>query len=351
MNVTDSPLAVSFDDLGPGVPLETIRRRTETVLGEVIGPPGPVALVDFPLHQNAGDSLIWVGTVAYLRRLGYGVGYRADRARFAAADLRRMVGDAPVLFLGGGNLGDLWPEHQMFREAVIPRLTSSKVVILSQSVYFAERSNAARANAAFARHPDLTLLVRDLASLERAQEYLPDVRVRLCYDMALGAELVRSGPPTVDVVGIDRNDHESVQGVPEGPGWTVGDWGLSGTDRLRWALTRAGYAAVARPPLGRSALCRGLVQGRYDGIAEMNVRSAVRSVSRGGAVVTNRLHAHVMCSLLGIPNVVIDNSYGKIAEVFRQYSGRILGPSVLVGSAEEAVAAAGELLAGPGASP
>jgi pyruvyl transferase EpsO len=29
-------------------------------------------------------------------------------------------------------------------------------------------------------------------------------------------------------------------------------------------------------------------------------------------VITDRLHGHILCTLLGIPHCVIDNSYGKI---------------------------------------
>lgn len=36
-------------------------------------------------------------------------------------------------------------------------------------------------------------------------------------------------------------------------------------------------------------------------------------LDRAEVVVTDRLHGHIMSTLLGKPHVVIDNSYGKIA--------------------------------------
>jgi pyruvyl transferase EpsO len=35
-------------------------------------------------------------------------------------------------------------------------------------------------------------------------------------------------------------------------------------------------------------------------------------LSSGKVVVTDRLHAHILCTLLDIPHVVLDNSYRKI---------------------------------------
>jgi pyruvyl transferase EpsO len=31
-------------------------------------------------------------------------------------------------------------------------------------------------------------------------------------------------------------------------------------------------------------------------------------------VITDRLHAHILSLLLGIPNIILDNSYGKVRD-------------------------------------
>ena len=38
----------------------------------------------------------------------------------------------------------------------------------------------------------------------------------------------------------------------------------------------------------------------------------VPTLRRGKVVITDRLHAHVLCLLLGIPHVLLDNNYGKV---------------------------------------
>ncbi len=36
-------------------------------------------------------------------------------------------------------------------------------------------------------------------------------------------------------------------------------------------------------------------------------------LSSGKVVITDRLHGHILCSLLKIPHVILDNSYRKIS--------------------------------------
>ncbi len=41
--------------------LENVRKQTAGVLEEVAGPDAAVAVLDFPGHDNVGDSMIWAG--------------------------------------------------------------------------------------------------------------------------------------------------------------------------------------------------------------------------------------------------------------------------------------------------
>ena len=46
---------------------ESMRLRLEESLRPLLPPGGPVALLDFPVYPNVGDSAIWLGAVATLR--------------------------------------------------------------------------------------------------------------------------------------------------------------------------------------------------------------------------------------------------------------------------------------------
>ena len=50
----------------------------------------------------------------------------------------------------------------------------------------------------------------------------------------------------------------------------------------------------------------------YDTAARARVLRGCRLLSSGRVVITDRLHAHLLSLLLGIPHAVLDNSYGKV---------------------------------------
>jgi pyruvyl transferase EpsO len=80
----------------------------------------------------------------------------------------------------------------------------------------------------------------------------------------------------------------------------------------------------------------------YDAFARARLRAGVRLLSRARVVVTDRLHGHVLCVLLGIPHVALDNSYGKVRSLLDTWTGGL--PVVSrAESAERAVALARSL--------
>jgi exopolysaccharide biosynthesis predicted pyruvyltransferase EpsI len=65
----------------------------------------------------------------------------------------------------------------------------------------------------------------------------------------------------------------------------------------------------------------------------------LRVLARGRIVVTDRLHGHVLALLQGIPQVVLDNSYGKLRSTYTTWTCRS-GLAHWATSAEEARALA-----------
>ena len=57
---------------------------------------------------------------------------------------------------------------------------------------------------------------------------------------------------------------------------------------------------------------QGLLSGTYDTVAQERLDRGCRVLSAGNSVITDRLHGHIMCLLMGIPHFVLDNSYGKV---------------------------------------
>jgi pyruvyl transferase EpsO len=317
-----------------------------------------VALLDYPNHENVGDSAIWLGETTYLAQRGAEIAYRCDLRSYDARHLRRLPGVDLLLLHGGGNLGDLWEPHQRFREQVLEDFPDRTVVQLPQTIHFGDPRKLERTARAFARHPRLTVMVRDARSHELAREHF-DCPVVLCPDsaFALGA-MRRPGPPRVPVVWLARTDHEAAA-----PAGAPGAEGVPGAvERVDWVGRRSAPPADRAARVGGELL--GALLGRlaapprpalellwadWERLARHRVAAGQAILSRGSVVVTDRLHAHVFCLLLGIPHVVLDNSYGKLSS-YAETWGTLGEHARWADSAPQALELARALAAGAGAS-
>ncbi len=250
-----------------------------------VGPGGRYALLDFPDHANVGDSAIWLGELTMLRAItGREPDFVCTWHDFDEARLRRAAPDATIFLHGGGNLGDIWPHHQRLRETVLTRLRDRTVVQLPQSIHFGSGDAAARFAGIAAAHPDLTLYVRDRPSLTIAHGMIGE-RAMLAPDSAFALGRQSRGRPDVPLLALLRTDGEGVDPpMPIPADALVCDW------------------------LDEDAP----VPGVHAAQAASRVARGLRLLSRGEAIITDRLHVHILALLLDIPHVVLDNSYGKI---------------------------------------
>jgi exopolysaccharide biosynthesis predicted pyruvyltransferase EpsI len=131
---------------------------------------GPYGLLDFPNHPNVGDSAIWIGELNYLKSArGRSPSYVCEYTNFRADDLKKLLPEGPIFLHGGGNFGDLWPDHQAFRESVLEQFPERQIIQLPQTIYFQSADNLKRAAQAINKHKNFTLFCRDRAALEIAK--------------------------------------------------------------------------------------------------------------------------------------------------------------------------------------
>lgn len=283
------------------------------VLDPLIPRGGPIALLDFPQAPNVGDSLIWLGELAYLQQSGLGAPcYFCTSLTYDRAELARRLGNGTILLSGGGNFGDLYPNHHGLRERVVADFPNHRIIQLPQSIHFDSGAALEQAVKVFNRHPDLTLLLRDHASLAFAREHFRAPSL-LCPDMALClGPLTRPAPPTQDVVWLSRADKESPSrhSIQAPQGVAPVDWvddDLRVVVRVNRLLTRnIRFRPVLRP------LLLPFLGPTYAPLLRHRLERGARILSAGRVVATNRLHAYILSLLLGIPHFLADNSYGKV---------------------------------------
>lgn len=305
------------------------RAEVDRCLSESLAGAQRIAYVNFPNHGNAGDPALWLGGWQRLAALGLRVVYACEPRTYHRELLAAAEPDA-IVINGGGNFGDRYPRQQRGRERVLAHFPRLRTVQLPQSVQFDDPEALAKMQRLVSKHHDLTLLLRDEASLERARRWF-DAPSRRCPDLALTLEpRPRSAPARTDVLWLARNDKES-RGQPPAPelltdaGRTVEvtDWLGSLAEEPAWrpsarlALTLnrrltprvAGDVAQARR-YGR------LLAATYVPLAEARASRGMRILARGRVVITDRLHGHVLSMLQGIEHVVLDNADGKVRALY-----------------------------------
>lgn len=279
-------------------------------------PDAGVALLDVPAHTNVGDHAILLGQLRYLRRNGNSLSHISTINDYSADRLAERLHDSVILLHGGGNVGDLWPHHQMLRERVLADFPRARIVQLPQSIRFERKETLERARRSFGTHPDFTLLVRDGDALAFAQTHF-NCRVELCPDAAFQLGLqTRRVDPDVDVLVLARTDHETSAPFDlHGDDQTaIVDWIGDESRRFRTLRLATGQIAAKARRAGLTTTITGPgLRRAYEILARDRVESGLSLLSRGHVVVTDRLHGHILCTLLGIPHVIHDAGYGKVA--------------------------------------
>lgn len=303
----------------PTRPLATAMAALATQLGTIrplLGAAGEVAYLDIPFHPNVGDRLIQAGTEAFFRQQGIRVVYRCTAEGFDEARLRAALGPGTVIALhGGGNFGTLYSLHQHFRERVVQAFPDRAIVVLPQSVHFEAGAEAERSAAIFRTHKHLAICVRDRESAAVAGAFSPTVLLAPDMAHALWGELRATGAATrTDPLFLMRTDKESRVGslsdLPAGA--RVTDW-LTWLDRRERRLRTAlkGLHGLLNRAHSVPLLPRADRVVDMDGA--MLIRKAVRLFSEHPRIVTDRLHAVLLASLLQREAHYTDNSYGKLS--------------------------------------
>jgi pyruvyl transferase EpsO len=313
-----------------------LSRMSGLVLGTLrplIGDSRRVALVDFPDYTNVGDSLIWLGSLKALQLLGVDTpAYVASQRNYRREEMARAVGDGVICIQGGGNLGDLWPAHQEFREQVIRDFPANRVIQLPQSVEFSSPQALDRARRVFGGHRDLTILVRSDRSFARAEVF--GVPTHLCPDLGMTVGMLdRPRTPTHAAVLLARTDHES-QGLPlrSVPTWIKRvDWvGQPGGPALRMMAT------LHRRPKLWKAVTGTIRHHLFRSAARRRLQYGMEMLGSGRVVITDRLHGHVLATLLGLPHCVMDSQFGKVRALWDTWTHEV--PSaVWCNTLEEAI--------------
>jgi pyruvyl transferase EpsO len=299
---------------------QQLRQQLEASLVPLItGHDRHICLLDPPGHSNVGDQAILLGELDFLRSNFPNASLSFFDVDNYSPDCDRFIEKCSIILMhGGGNFGDLWPLHHQLRLAILRRFPHKRIVQLPQSLCFSAPETLAATAAAIKAHPDFHLIARDQASaaLARSNFACPTI---LAPDMAFCLDPLERAPALCDFFGLLRTDkevaadHRMLLDILHGISTSVEatDWIAEPRDRVKRLDRYLARRANAQPRaawLINNPMLR--VRERY---ARQRLAVGAAMLSRGRVVVTDRLHAHILSCLLGIPNFVFNSLDGKVA--------------------------------------
>ena len=270
-------------------------------------------LLDLPYYGNIGDALIWKGTETFLSKLPYHCLYRCS---FRTFEFQPLPTNVLIIMMGGGNFGDLYSQHNVFRKKILELYPDNHIIVLPQTVYYMAAKNARRDAFEFRKHKHLTIFARDKYSYRFLKFFRFSSDVRIMPDMAfcIDTEWLKglSVPATDKNLYFKRIDKE-LNVLEE-------NLMLERCDVCDWPLY-----GQSDPKL--THLCS-LIDTKQFAEADENavntylperVRVGIEFISQYNKIYSNRLHGAILSILLGKDVVILDNSYGKNSQYYNTW--------------------------------
>ena len=302
------------------------RRIDETLAPLIAGRSERICIIDPPDHPIVGDNAIFLGELAFLRR-------NFPHARIDFFDVGnytpacdRFIADSSIILMhGGGNFGEIWPRHHAIRLEILKRFPGKPIVQFPQSISFSTQAAIDTTARAIEEQGNVTLLVRDRKSQAFAEMHFPCTTV-LCPDMAFALGDMARPPASLDFLCLLRGDKEVVMdhsGLLQvlsklGGSLEVADW-IDMPDSRLGRRDKALARAWRRHPW-TIGLTRSLAFRTRERYARERLAFGLDLLSRGSMVITDRLHAHVLCCLLGVRHLMFDSLDGKISALYEAWT-------------------------------
>lgn len=269
--------------------------------------------------ENKGDAAIWSAQQILLSILGIET-MEACRFLHKGCDVKKFTQrldehrpHSGIIMAGGGNFNDYYWEDQPSRMKMIETFTNTSVRAFPQSIFMNKPSRIQQTKDAFGKHKDLQLAARDQPSYDWLDETFSGTKgidIDLVPDIAFmwgnRSDFRHNTPKTHDIVILARKDMEISDGnssyVPWGEGLIAfgGKLGNLTYNKVDWKFTDT----------------PGINEGGHKETGK-NQRAWAKStagfelLASGRFVITDRLHGHILSTVIGVPHVLMDSKLGK----------------------------------------
>ncbi|KAK3781940.1 hypothetical protein RRG08_035505 [Elysia crispata] len=271
------------------------------VIGKALKTYKYAMLFDLAAFENKGDPCISVGEIYFLARiklklLYYCAANTCKKENFIRAEKQARkysFKDLVILVHGGGNIvGYKFSDNQRF--TIFKIFKGYQIFVFPQSVYIRDFNSIhfelCKKN--YCCNENVTFVMRDHQSYKYAKQYFSGTtKFIVAPDMAFQiGPMPRFLSPVFDIMWIKRSDHETpnyteIPVAPQGVRVHVSDWWDWRTPKAPNSLEQAYYTCT----------------------------NGFFYLQRGRVIITDRLHGHILATLLNIPHVLIDNKQHKLS--------------------------------------
>ncbi|MDF2650548.1 MAG: exopolysaccharide biosynthesis protein [Paenibacillus sp.] len=288
-------------------PMQKLKDELMNILN-VIPEGSKIHYLDYPVHGNIGDLLIYKGTEQFfsdnkIKIMGQ-YSYHSFPGKLS------IPTDHIIVCHGGGNLGDLYLPHQNFREKIVEQYPNHRIVILPQTVYFEQRNREEQARKIFNQHRHLYIFVRDKKSLSRLVGFTskkfvsPDMAHQLW-----PIQVKRS--PLKKTLYLLRKDKEKNNALRLDNSQDIMDWST--------LLSEAEKSSIKKMISDHNNKSPAAAQS-WSLLKNNLIEKAVSVYSQYDEITTSRLHGHILACLMNKKNTLLDNSYGKNSAYFQTWT-------------------------------
>lgn len=273
-----------------------------------------------PYYSNPGDTLIWEGSLNMLKKCQYKCIGTCGWNDYKYIPLRK---ETVILIIGGGFFGDLWRKAWSAVMDTITLYPDNPIVILPQSIYYENKEIEKSDSERLAKCKNLTICLRDEVSYNYAKSHFLANKSILVPDMAFHANLDKFSlaikKPNKQGLFLKRNDKEFPSGFSfDNNNCDISDWPtMSGRSSLPYRFFDHYYRKL-EPYKGSFSMWI-KKQMMYYPHRYITLFDSIKFLSQYETIYSTRLHAALLAWMIGRNVVILNNSYGKIGNLYKTW--------------------------------
>lgn len=273
--------------------------------------------LNLPYYTNIGDILIWEGTLCFLSQTKHKCLYSSDIYNFREKKIKE---DTIIILQGGGNWGDLWTNHHIFRKKIIEMYHKNRVIVFPQTIYYQDENNMLEDIEFYNKYPNVTICIRDKKSFEIMSRNFKNNKILLVPDMAFFIDVKFKSKKTDKILFAKRTDKELslekdiYKNIPSNA--EVHDWPTFEMDISSLSITKNLYRLMSLSRkidyVFKTSTRNFLVDIYWEKIIKpYYINCGINFINNYNEIYSTRLHISILSLLMGKKLHIIDNSYGK----------------------------------------